>query len=156
MHKSATKCNETIGKWCKNKHGASKIIDTFETYQGHLHHLTHPRLAKELLPLSHRNIPHTGRHHGEHPFLWKTRLLKKSTSQTVRDSERWYLRLQGLSNWWLSLLIWHCRGFPCPSSRTTSPTSSSTSGHLNDIGERGLPSLHAPEITREADFLWNR
>jgi hypothetical protein len=27
------KCNETIGKWCKNKHGASKIIDTFETYQ---------------------------------------------------------------------------------------------------------------------------
>jgi hypothetical protein len=33
MHKSATKCNETIGKWCKNKHGASQIIDTFETYQ---------------------------------------------------------------------------------------------------------------------------
>jgi hypothetical protein len=33
MHKSATKCNETIGKWCKNKHGASKIIDTLETYQ---------------------------------------------------------------------------------------------------------------------------
>jgi hypothetical protein len=32
MHKSATKCNETICKWCKNKHGASKIIDTFETY----------------------------------------------------------------------------------------------------------------------------
>jgi hypothetical protein len=33
MHKSATKCNETQGKWCKNKHGASKIIDTLETYQ---------------------------------------------------------------------------------------------------------------------------
>jgi hypothetical protein len=33
MHKSATKCNETVGKWSKNKHGASKIIDTFETYQ---------------------------------------------------------------------------------------------------------------------------
>jgi hypothetical protein len=32
MHKNATKCNETLGKWCKNKHGASKIIDTFETY----------------------------------------------------------------------------------------------------------------------------
>jgi hypothetical protein len=32
MHKSATKCIETLGKWCKNKHGASKIIDTFETY----------------------------------------------------------------------------------------------------------------------------
>jgi hypothetical protein len=33
MHKSATKCNETLRKWCKNKHGASKIIDTLETYQ---------------------------------------------------------------------------------------------------------------------------
>jgi hypothetical protein len=27
------KCNETLGKWYKNKHGASKIIDTLETYQ---------------------------------------------------------------------------------------------------------------------------
>jgi hypothetical protein len=27
------KCNETLSKWCKNKHGASKIIDTFWTYQ---------------------------------------------------------------------------------------------------------------------------
>jgi hypothetical protein len=34
MHKNATKCNKTQGKWCINKHGASKIIDTFETYQG--------------------------------------------------------------------------------------------------------------------------
>jgi hypothetical protein len=34
MYKSTTKGNEIIGKWCKNKHGASKIIDTFETYQG--------------------------------------------------------------------------------------------------------------------------
>jgi hypothetical protein len=33
MHKNTTKCNETQGKWCKNKHGASKIIDTFVTYQ---------------------------------------------------------------------------------------------------------------------------
>jgi hypothetical protein len=33
MHKSAMKCNETVGKWCKIKHGASKIIDTLETYQ---------------------------------------------------------------------------------------------------------------------------
>jgi hypothetical protein len=37
MHKSATKCNETVGKWCKNKHGASKFIDTLETYQAALH-----------------------------------------------------------------------------------------------------------------------
>jgi hypothetical protein len=37
MHKSATKCNKTIDKWCRNKHGASKIIDTLETYQLHQH-----------------------------------------------------------------------------------------------------------------------
>jgi hypothetical protein len=33
MHKNATKCKKTQSKWCINKHGASKIIDTFETYQ---------------------------------------------------------------------------------------------------------------------------
>jgi hypothetical protein len=33
MHKNAMKCNKTLSKWCKNKYGASKIIDTFETYQ---------------------------------------------------------------------------------------------------------------------------
>jgi hypothetical protein len=37
MYKSTTKCNETLGKWCKNKHGASKIVDTFETYQPLVH-----------------------------------------------------------------------------------------------------------------------
>jgi hypothetical protein len=34
MHKNTTKCNKTQSKWCINKHGASKIIDTFETYHG--------------------------------------------------------------------------------------------------------------------------
>jgi hypothetical protein len=33
MHKNATKCNKTLSKWCKNKHGASKIIDMFERFQ---------------------------------------------------------------------------------------------------------------------------
>jgi hypothetical protein len=33
MHKNAMKCKKTQSKWCINKHGASKIIDTFETYQ---------------------------------------------------------------------------------------------------------------------------
>jgi hypothetical protein len=33
MHKNPMKCNKTQSKWCINKHGASKIIDTFETYQ---------------------------------------------------------------------------------------------------------------------------
>jgi hypothetical protein len=45
MHKNATKCNETLNKWCKNKHGASKIMDTFETYQG-------PRLGMVCQPLA--------------------------------------------------------------------------------------------------------
>jgi hypothetical protein len=31
--KVITKCNETLSKWCKNKHGASKIIDTLEMHQ---------------------------------------------------------------------------------------------------------------------------
>jgi hypothetical protein len=33
MYKNATKYYKTQSKWCKNNHGASKIIDTFETYQ---------------------------------------------------------------------------------------------------------------------------
>jgi hypothetical protein len=48
MHKSAT--NSLIGKWCKNKHGASKIIDTLQTY-----HIA----AGEKLPCR-------GRHEAEH------------------------------------------------------------------------------------------
>jgi hypothetical protein len=32
IHKNAMKCNKTQSKWRINKHGASKIIDTFETY----------------------------------------------------------------------------------------------------------------------------
>jgi hypothetical protein len=33
MHRNAMKCNKTHNKWCINKHGASKNLDTFETYQ---------------------------------------------------------------------------------------------------------------------------
>jgi hypothetical protein len=43
MHKNATKCNKTQSKWCINKHGASKIIDMFETY-----HLYIPLDGKNL------------------------------------------------------------------------------------------------------------
>jgi hypothetical protein len=47
MNKSAMKCNETLGKWCKNKYGGSKIIDTFEMYQASPN-LTpaHPQVGK--------------------------------------------------------------------------------------------------------------
>jgi hypothetical protein len=41
MHKNGTKFNETLNKWCKNKHGASKIMDTLETYQS-------PRAAESI------------------------------------------------------------------------------------------------------------
>jgi hypothetical protein len=44
MNKNATKCNETLNKWCKNKHGASKIMDTLETYQ--------PAAELQPIPLS--------------------------------------------------------------------------------------------------------
>jgi hypothetical protein len=42
------KCNKTQGKWCKNKHGASKIIDTFETYQ-RWSHIVWTFLAKVIV-----------------------------------------------------------------------------------------------------------
>jgi hypothetical protein len=45
MHKNAMKCNKTLSKWCKNKHGASKIIDTFETYQPSRHQAAAPAVA---------------------------------------------------------------------------------------------------------------
>jgi hypothetical protein len=54
MHKSATKCNKTLSKWCKNKHGASKIMDTLETYQNAKMHISTkngtmvPQFAAEL------------------------------------------------------------------------------------------------------------
>jgi hypothetical protein len=62
MHKNATKCNKTQSKWCINKHGASKIIDTFETYQSHLQRRLVPDLenlgsaACQILPLGRQSI----------------------------------------------------------------------------------------------------
>jgi hypothetical protein len=52
MHKSATKCNETQGKWCKNKHGASKIIDTLETYQTAVSDITKSERVPNMLVLA--------------------------------------------------------------------------------------------------------
>jgi hypothetical protein len=50
MHKNATKCNKTQSKWCINKHGASKIIDTFGTY----HSPNTTEAHHNLLELSHK------------------------------------------------------------------------------------------------------
>jgi hypothetical protein len=52
------KCNETIGKWCKNKHGASKIIDTLETY-----HLVTP------VPAESAPLPMLACCHGSNPSV---------------------------------------------------------------------------------------
>jgi hypothetical protein len=57
------KCNETIGKWYKNKHGASKIIDTFETYHTtalatapqHQHHSTSTSNHSTTAPHQHQH-----------------------------------------------------------------------------------------------------
>jgi hypothetical protein len=59
MHKNATKCNETLSKWCKNKHGASKIIDTFETYQPPTSSSSHSGLSSYPRVVSRKLIPST-------------------------------------------------------------------------------------------------
>jgi hypothetical protein len=42
------KCNETQDKWCKNKHGASKIMDTLETYHAGKSFWTPPDLGSTM------------------------------------------------------------------------------------------------------------
>jgi hypothetical protein len=51
MYKNATKCNETLSKWCKNKHGASKIMDMLETYHSAY------RIGMHLTSGTHRGEP---------------------------------------------------------------------------------------------------
>jgi hypothetical protein len=67
MHKNATKCNKIQSKWCINKHGASKIIDTFETYHrphpASTHHHTAAPTAEHLLSSAPpRSLPVTPPH----------------------------------------------------------------------------------------------
>jgi hypothetical protein len=70
MHKNATKCNKTQRKWCINKHGASKIINTFETY--------HSGASHSVLEAYVARIRHFRRHHRSQarrsllrwPFPW--------------------------------------------------------------------------------------
>jgi hypothetical protein len=65
------KCNETVGKWCKNKHGASKIIDTLETYQGvWVIHITQP--GRETEPKTEKikfKTFHTNKKMGAHLLM---------------------------------------------------------------------------------------
>jgi hypothetical protein len=66
MHKNATKCNKTLRKWCKSKHGASKIIDTFETYQ-----LSISSNPIPCTPISHRNFIEIPRWEAQ-SLIWKS------------------------------------------------------------------------------------
>jgi hypothetical protein len=81
MHKSAMKCNETLSKWCKNKHGASKIIDTFETYQ--LAVLMPTRIPPDL--------PCGGRQYHEKsspPEIWRRKGAVKSDLPVLRIAKK--------------------------------------------------------------------
>jgi hypothetical protein len=53
MHKNATKCNKTQSKWCINKHGALKIIVTFETYHRPPQAHTHASKQHHPVPCAH-------------------------------------------------------------------------------------------------------
>jgi hypothetical protein len=80
MHKSATKCNETICKWCKNKHGASKIVDTLETYQSNPQNITFRRTLFDPKLVN-----------------WEALLKRVAKIQltTVKDIFRWNLHEKG-------------------------------------------------------------
>jgi hypothetical protein len=67
MHKSATKCNKILGKWCKNKHGASKIIDTLETYQRQPSSYCYGPIVRARV-LTHR---FGGKHGDEEDLRWR-------------------------------------------------------------------------------------
>jgi hypothetical protein len=51
------KCNETAGKWCRNKHGASKIIDTFETYQSLVGGFSNKEIEEALFQMGQTKAP---------------------------------------------------------------------------------------------------
>jgi hypothetical protein len=77
MHKNAMKCNKTLSKWCKNKHGASKIIDTFETYHSSL-----PTTVGSI-----HAPPHHGREEGD----------REGERERIGFGVCWERRLKGLA-----------------------------------------------------------
>jgi hypothetical protein len=81
MHKSATKCNKTVGKWCKNKHGASKIIDTLETYHEAIHTrcVSRPYLHK---PTMHLMIMD---HNPWYRDMWRNNKNNTTTIKSIQD-----------------------------------------------------------------------
>jgi hypothetical protein len=82
MHKNATKCNETLSKGCENKHGASIIIDAFETY--------HCIMQLLIFRLLHRCYLHLN-HHLSHKLIIQRRLIWVPWQEVGLDkyTKRW-------------------------------------------------------------------
>jgi hypothetical protein len=93
MHKNATKCNKMQSKWCINKHGASKIIDTFETYQRPAARVQ--RLYKApppCTPATHTRrrsafTPYENTMKGRWPFSRKTKHDGEASGSASRDRD---------------------------------------------------------------------
>jgi hypothetical protein len=86
---SATKCNETVGKWSKNKHGASKIIDTFETY----HHVT-PINIQEVQASKLGDAPRHPFFIGKNQVIFQDTVFLLLRILCIFFLERLYFRLQ--------------------------------------------------------------
>jgi hypothetical protein len=143
MHKSATKCNKTIGKWCKNKHGASKIIYTFETYQSR-----RPRVLGKIIEAAGYNCYGTS---------WKIFYLSRTVSSLgghlsalrskitqLEDGDLYMTKILGIS----SRLTHHVRTRPIWSNRTGTPVAHASavrrirpnaSGSTHQSTKFGLP-----------------
>jgi hypothetical protein len=81
------KCNKTLSKWCKNKHGASKIIDTFETYQGAPLHATRcTRYRRDDPPGSSYGMPRDLLR--RRPTMRRRRSRRRSGSRSRRSCSR--------------------------------------------------------------------
>jgi hypothetical protein len=86
MHKNATKYNEILSKWCKNKHGASQIIDTFGTY--------HTRMAMQTLEggflprvPNHGVVVHRARQHALNGRVAAHQYATSSTNEAILHRE---------------------------------------------------------------------
>jgi hypothetical protein len=82
MHKNATKCNKTQSKWRINKHGASKIIDTFETY----HYVSDPVIAALVQEYAVTPPPPTATHTFHQGILRYKGRIMIGNNQTLQDN----------------------------------------------------------------------
>jgi hypothetical protein len=91
MHKNATMCNKTLSKWCKNRHGASKTIDTFETY-----HL--PRW-KSLLMIQTLQLSGFACRRIQFRRMWKASQTQRFDAIVQASDRQVHLLIQALEYW---------------------------------------------------------